>query len=81
MADTRFTQLIPWYVLKQHLEQRLDQVNNAWLTAKDTDELRVNQGKALLLRELLSLPETLQTISDEDERVAINGTGAFALKP
>ena len=67
---TDYRQVIPWHIIKKHLEKRLSEVNDAWLTTVSTDDLHTNKGKALILRELFNLPETLMTydVQDEQER-------------
>lgn len=63
---TDYRQVIPWHVIRKHFEKRLSEVNGAWLDATNVDELHVNKGKALLLRELLNLPETLMALQQQD---------------
>lgn len=68
MAHPNFNQMIPWYVLKGHLEQQQRAVDSQLRRAVEP-EASVLRGKAQFIEQLMNLPETLQTLVDEDERV------------
>lgn len=65
----RYDAVIPWHVLKAHLERQLEQTDKM-LRRATSDDSPVLRGRAVLLEELLNLPESLETIALEDDRVA-----------
>ena len=65
MTAYNYQTSIPWYILKAHLLKLKVQIQDEALEA-DGGALETLRGRALQLKELLNLPETL-TILDEPE--------------
>lgn len=64
MTDNGFTRVIPWPRLKRHLDDKLSQVDRK-LRRATGDERDKLQGQALLLEDLLNLPESLALLDEE----------------
>jgi hypothetical protein len=67
MAHVKFDVMIPWPLLRKHLEQQQKAVDSKLRRAVEP-EAAVLRGQAQFIEALLNLPETLQTLADEDER-------------
>ena len=66
--ENPFTNQITWYHLKKHFEQQLKATDSKLRRAQEPEASNL-RGRAQLLEELLNLPETLQTLAQEDERI------------
>jgi hypothetical protein len=60
-----FSQMIPWPLLKNHIEQQQKAVDAKLRRAVEPDAAML-RGRAQLFEELLNLPETLQVLVDQD---------------
>lgn len=69
MSAYNYHQQIPWHVLKAHLLRLKAQVQDESLEAED-GALATLRGRALQLRELLNLPETLTILEEPEEEDA-----------
>ncbi len=67
MSKYQFIQVIPWYILKKHIEQQ-QRATDSKLRRAVEPEAAMLRGRAQLFEELLNLPETLETLALEDER-------------
>lgn len=67
MSDTT-AQVVPWPVLRGHLESLLARSRDQMDDASD-DEVKRLQGEVRVLKKLLNLPETLAMLQEEDRRV------------
>lgn len=66
MAHNKFDGLIPWFILKKHLEQQQRAVDSQLRHAVEP-EASVLRGKAQYIEQLFNLPETLRVLEDQDE--------------
>lgn len=73
MAHAAFTQMIPWHLLRQHLEQQQRAVDSQLRRAIEP-EASILRGKAQFIETLFNLPETLETLVAEDERAKSDKT-------
>lgn len=62
---TNYREVIPWYKLRQHLEQQLRDLDSKLRRSQDDNETHRLQGRASVLEDLLNLPETLEILEDE----------------
>ena len=75
MSAYNYHQNIPWHILKAHLLKLKVQVQDEALEV-DGGSLETLRGRALQLKELLNLPETLTILEEpEDEKNAQTHTG------
>ena len=74
MSAYNYHQQIPWHILKAHLLKLKVQVQDAALDC-DGGALETLRGRALQLKELLNLPETLTMLEEPEEQDAKTHTG------
>ncbi len=65
-----FTKVIPWVILKGHLEHLEKIANKKWLKSTEHDDMLRAQGELNLLDKLMNLPETLAFGEEGDKQSA-----------
>lgn len=73
-----FSKIIPWYVLKAHLQHLEKIAQKKWLKSNEHDDMLRAQGELNLLDRLMNLPETLafgETGEKQDAKPHTSGEG------
>ncbi len=65
-----YQSVIPWHVIKSHLEGLTKKNHKRWLRSRDHDEQMRIQGEGILVDKLMNLPETLTFIEQENLKEA-----------
>ena len=48
-----------WGIMKKHLQEELDLCKDLLVTQKNSDEIRITQGKALAFKQMLNLRDNV----------------------
>lgn len=64
-----FNEVIPWHVLKRHLQHELSAIDSELRHADGMKDIHNLQGEAKVLEALLNLPEILQALEEEEDGI------------